>query len=594
MSIHLPGKKKYGIDFADPERFGGIHFTDAMVELYMMSNKIGEADGGLGEHKHLRNAMELLWPTVYAGEMEPGVLKWRDAIHDLTWAWCNYKITSVIGHASAGKTHTFGHVAAAYYIADSVDTIITLTSTHLPGLRKRLWSDAVAAIRSADLGDGMIGKDFFSVRGHDMTIRPQSDHIEDKYVIEGIATDRGQEAVEKIQGNHSRKKRFVIIDEAQGTPSAIFEAAANLMTDQDFRMAQLANPTKRFSEFGTWCEPSAGWHNIDPETDTHWETERGGVCLRLDGLKSPNIVHNKTIFPFLIRPDYLEEVEKAFGEGSPRWWTFVRGWFAPEGLAGVVCPSSVVGKAEAQHEYSFAPTKIASLDPAFEGGDQCVLMIAEYGSAKGSQYAMNLLDSIPLKLAMTENSDPLDFLIAAETERICRREGVKPEHLIVDVTGAGRGVAAILAKDWGSVVRCSFGAACSDRPVRAGEPETAAELFDRFVSELWWSARVWMEEGLVGNVGINFKKLREQLVARQYETVRDKKISVEKKKDMKNRLGYSPDEADAFCLLIELLRRQGGVAGSASAKPRGRISSHSQLARKLSRNLSPNSEYAHG
>ena len=71
-----------------------------------------------------------------------------------------------------------------------------------------------------------------------------------------------------------------------------------------------------------------------------------------------------------------------------------------------------------------------------------------------------------------------------------------------------------------------------------------------------------MEEGLVGGVSEDFKTLRDQLAARQYETVKDKKIRIETKKEMKERLGYSPDEGDAFVMLVELLRRKGGVAGS--------------------------------
>jgi hypothetical protein len=590
----MPGMVRYGIDFNDPEHFGDMAggFSDAMVEMYMMLHKIGPKDGGLGEHAHLKNAMMLLWPNVYGGEVAHGVPRWRDEIELLTWAWCEYNLMAVIGHASAGKTHTFGHVGALGYIADSMNTILTLTSTHLPGLRKRLWADTVAAIRSAQIGEGVVGGDYFSVRSHDMSIRPNDGLNADKYIIEGIATDKGQEAVEKIQGNHSRKRRHVVIDEAQGTPGAIFEASANLMTDPDFRMAMLANPTKRYSEFGTWCEPNDGWSAIDPETDVHWETRRGGVCIRLDGLKSPNIRHNAVHFPFLIRPEYLDSIRKSFGEGSPRWWTFVRGWFAPEGLAGVVVPQSVIQKAEAAINYDMPPVRIASLDPAFEGGDQCVLMIGEYGKSGDTDHALNIRSSQPLKLKVSENSDPLDYLIAHEVMRICKNEDIEPENFILDTTGAGRGVAAILAKEWGPVQRCGFGEKCSERQVRASEPEPAKDLFDRFVSELWWAIRVWMEEGMVGGVDSAHKNLRQQLVARQYETVRDKKISIEPKKEMKNRLGYSPDEADTLALLIELVRRRGGVAGTPNTNKNSAATKHNDLAVSQSRMFGAEAEYA--
>ena len=579
---------RYGRIFSD-------ELTEAQIELWCYANDHPVEAGGLGKHAHLRNAMMLLWPAIYAGEVEPGVPRWRDDIELLTWAWCKYKIIAVIGHASAAKTHTFGHIAAASYIADSLNSIITLTSTHLTGLRKRLWSDTVSALKSAELGGGVLGGHIFDIRTHDMTIRPMGSK-EEKYVIEGIATDRGQDAVEKIQGTHSRRRRYVVIDEAQGTPPAIFEATSNLMTDPDFRIAMLANPTRRYSTFGTWCEPEDGWSSIDPEVDQYWETKKGGICIRLDGMKSANIKAGKTLFPFLIRQDYLDSVAKAFGVGSPRWWTFVRGWFAPEGLFGVIYPGNVLNRGEKKFEYNLPPVKVAALDPAFEGGDQCSLALGEYGFAAGSKWAMNVSEVVNIKVAVTETSDPLDYLIAHEVMRVCKDRGIEPENFIMDTTGAGRGVAAILEKEWSRLIqKCNFGGAATERRLKLSDTETSDQLFDRFVSELWWAGRAWMEEGLVGNVTTVFKTLREQLSARQYETVRDKKISIEPKREMKERLGYSPDEADAFVMLVELLRRKGAVAGSTySASTGSKDDRMKARAVRYSKVTDSSKEYSHG
>jgi hypothetical protein len=155
-------------------------------------------------------------------------------------------------------------------------------------------------------------------------------------------------------------------------------------------------------------------------------------------------------------------------------------------------------------------------------------------------------------------------------------------------------VAAILERDWSRRIhKCCFGGAPTERRIKAADSEPAAELFDRFVSELWWAGRAWMEEGLVGGVGAQFKNLREQLSARRYETVNDRKISVEPKREMKERLGTSPDEADAFVLLVELLRRRGATAGRRpAAQPTDeRLQDR---ARRYSRIVNPEKEYNHG
>lgn len=571
--------EKYGLPFP-------ASWEDWQIELACMTHNHLPKNGGLGMHGHLRNAMMELWPDIYKGEVQPGIPKWRDEIELMTWAWCHHRRVSVIGHASAAKTHTFGHIGAAMFIADAPNTILTLTSTHLPGLRRRLWADVVSAFATSRASH------LFEPRHHDMTIRPTGTK-EDKYIVTGIATDRGQEAVEKIQGNHSRNHNLVIIDEAQGTPEAIFEATANLSTDPDFRIAKLANPTKKFSPFGTWCEPEGGWGKVDPETDLWWTTKRGGVCIRLDGARSPNIKHGRTIFPFLIRQDYVDSLEKSFGRGSPRWWTFYRGWFAPDGALGIVVPPSLLHRAEQLKVFNFKPRRIAALDPAFEGGDQCMLSFADYSP----DFDMNLVSQVPVKVVVKENGDPMDYLIAMETIRLCKENGVESaDDLIIDTTGAGRSVAAFIDREWGKVQRCGFGGAPTDRPVKKGDNETCDQLFDRFVSELWWMVRVFLEENMVGGLTEKFNQLREDLSAREYETAQDKKIRVERKVEMKERLGRSPDAGDSFAMLIELIRRRGAVAGRNNPAA-NRVTPNKALMKRaiaFSKIIDPRKEFSHG
>jgi hypothetical protein len=61
---------------------------------------------------------------------------------------------------------------------------------------------------------------------------------------------------------------------------------------------------------------------------------------------------------------------------------------------------------------------------------------------------------------------------------------------------------------------------------------------------------------------------------------------------MKDRLGYSPDEADAFVMVVELLRRKGAIAGKANGGAAG--SRDERLLRRAvrySRVIDPDREY---
>lgn len=546
--------RKYGHDFPD-------HWNDLQVELWCLANN---QDGDM--HTHLKNSMWLLWPKIYQGEIAPGIPRWREDLELLTWAWCNYRTVAVIGHASAGKTHTLGHIMYAHYLADPANTIITLTSTHLPGLKKRLWSDVVSAHKTASVGQCM------QVRTYDMTMRPKGADDEDKYLIEGIAVDRGDEAVARIQGNHSRNHRYIVIDEAEGTQQAIYEAASNLMTDNDFRWAMLANPENENGEFGSWCEPTRGWNSIDEDVEPWWETARGGVCVRLDGLQSGNFRYppppgQRPYYPFLIDQEYVDRIKKSYGFESPRWWIFVRGWFPPAGSMGTIFSRNILAMAVERLLYNYPPTPCAVLDPAFEGEDECVIEYGEFGTSKeGVEFAFNYNGGENVKVQVKDGGDTLDWVIAREIKARCSQRHIKPENFIMDTTGAGRSIYAILRKIWGKVQKCDFGGKPSSRRIRAYDESTCDELFDRKVTELWFSCRIFMESGMIGGLTLDNRRLREQLAARRFE-IKSKKDAIETKKEMKKRVGYSPDWADAFVLFTELLKRLGALSGEEVAQP---------------------------
>ena len=50
--------------------------------------------------------------------------------------------------------------------------------------------------------------------------------------------------------------------------------------------------------------------------------------------------------------------------------------------------------------------------------------------------------------------------------------------------------------------------------------------------------------------------MAKELTARKYELVAGGKLKVEKKTEMKKRLGYSPDRADAFMVALRVLRER--------------------------------------
>jgi hypothetical protein len=121
-------------------------------------------------------------------------------------------------------------------------------------------------------------------------------------------------------------------------------------------------------------------------------------------------------------------------------------------------------------------------------------------------------------------------------------------------------VGAVLRREWGPVSELQFGQATTDRTVRIGDKDTAKTLYDRFVTELWFVCSAFVLEGKVRGFDPDRDEvLVKQLASRRYEDGPKNQLSIESKVDMHKRLGYSPDRADAFCMLVEMMRRRGAV-----------------------------------
>lgn len=602
--------RKYGAEWDDS-------WSEIKIEAHCLAARWDEKYGGLGHYGHLKRFMQLLWPANYTGFRADSKghkwSNWRDSTERVVRAWCDHSYGSLIGCASSGKTFDLSHILSAEYLADPFNTIIDVTSTDMRGLRARIWSEIANAVHhnayapEIDLyeinnpstlqlsprpGDclpdereevGRVGvRDDGGVEelaqmlksGVRKKKRTNARPKEDKYVIRGIPTDDTKAAVEKIQGNHSRKKHYVIVDESQGVAEAIFLVSANLATDPEYKFWQIMNPKDHFSPAGKECKPVDGWDSITadslewkPEVHQQSDGTNSGIVLRIDGLQSPNIQAGEVVFPFLTTPKYVAETEASYTKNSVEYWSYVRGFFPPDGILGTIFPASSISRMEESVTFAEPPVRIAAFDPAFEGGDSPAFIVAEYGpeistkDKNGLQFAMRGLAAFPIQRIIRQDK-PLDFCIADEVKRKCTEYGVAPENFIIDSTGAGRGVAAILRTQWGNNINeCLFGAKTTERQVIVGDPRPSSEIYDRFVTELWFAARTFADSHHLRGFGMDcFSQMREQLSTREYTLVQNKKQRAETKEEMRKRVHYSPDFGDCLTMLVELLRRKGAVA----------------------------------
>ncbi|MDE2102728.1 MAG: hypothetical protein KGL39_36120 [Patescibacteria group bacterium] len=511
-----------------------------------------KAQGGRGAEYHFRQAFGMLWPKFEMNE-------WSNL---LIWAWCNYKIITVMGHQRASKTYTVAHLILMDYWASMGNTLTSVATVTFEGLKLRMWGDVMRAVETCAVPNP------FRIRSttNECKIYPlEYEHkAGERFQIHGMSVSRTADSPGRIRGGHADRRR-IALDEADNMPDAIEEACVNPLSAPDAKLIRLSNPVEKVSAYGKACEPVGGWSTVDV-TDLWWEAKMGGIVLHFDGLQSPNVKAGRTILPYMLTQDSIDMIERMHGRESVQFWALVRGWFPPDGMVSRVFPSGTIEKGKKEIVFDFQPQWCASLDPAFEF-DNCVLHLAQLAMPVFGerQYKINCKETLIFKHDASLGAEPKDHQIAHWIMVECRERGIAPNHFIMDTTGNGRGVYAILQKEWSRDVQSvNYGGEATDRNLRGDDNRKCSEIYRLFVSELWFRASEYMKAGFIGGLSNLDPRTTDDLSARRYELKHGTKgqmMQVESKEDLRKRIGRSPDFGDALVQFGELLIRLGTQPG---------------------------------
>lgn len=532
-----------------------MQLNEIELELYAFRINHSPDRGGLGAFRHFKNVVAHLWPKMI---WNPWLERQIESLCDNQWVcWA--------GCGASGKTYAASLYSMVYFLAAPLQTSIILTSTTAKMIRKRAWPVIQDLYRTCKGG--------YPSHMVDSKTTLQAIRGDDKHAIFAIPVLDGatSKSVANIQGIRS-PRTMVIVDEATDTPEAAFEACSNLQKGTtEFKFLAIGNPHSKFDQHGRFATPKSGWSGISIE-DEEWETERG-VCLRFDGMKSPNVLAGKTKYSFLISDDQVRQAQKYDGEDSPKFWKYTRGMWSPEGVCKTVLSENLVEKYRVMFPAVFVKKShmMAGLDPAFNGGDRCVIQLGRYGDFDNGKMGISLEGNEIIQID-AKSSEPVHFQIASRVRAICEENNVKPEHLAIDATGEGGGLCDILAKTWNpSIQRVEFGGKASDRPVSPEDHRKSSDVYANKVTELWFSVRQWVINEQLR--GMHHEAVIE-FCARMFDDEKRMTI-IERKVDMKARTGQSPDFADAITLVVEMARRLGGYASA--TRQRGGLSNWDQL-----------------
>ena len=517
--------------------------------------------------KHMRNAAFLLWPEK------------RDTWHYWTerrfQAHCaGYNTITLAGGASTAKSHDAAMIAILFWLANPKGRAVLVASTSLSDLQTRIW--------------GYLQKFYTIEHNQEITLpgRLFSSNTSPKILYDKRDPQHGIFAVplkpgkdskpsSNLIGRHPNDGLLVIIDEGTDVNPGFLDAKDNWEQGVNFfQLMVIGNSNSKFDPHGLLSKPKGGWHTVNPDTDTEWETKYG-ICLYFDCYNSPAIyetdpVKKKKLGKFLFTEDKIEAAKISRGENTPGFWRFVRGFWPEDDLIQAVLSLIICDKFHVEDKSEWSGignlVKIAGIDPAFHSdGDDCVFrwatlgvnevtgkMTLDFGGKENIHY-----------IKIDDRSDePPEYQIMNACRRLCKEIGIDERNVAVDTWGAGSGFGALIENEWSKdILHVESSGRASDIQVATQSDERASDVYDRRVTELWFS----MRELVLGDQirGLDTVSM-EQFCTRTYET-KGRKYSIEQKKDYKLRLGKvdnhykSPDEADAATFIIDLARVRYGL-----------------------------------
>lgn len=442
-----------------------------------------------------------LYPPSARFQRQPA--EWvRERLHGHLWSKQREIMTSLVEHRrtavrsshGVGKSFTAAQ-AAAWWIDTHPpgQAIVVSTAPTYKQVHAVLWEEIRAGHRRGQL--------------------PGKVTLDDEWKIGDILVGFGRKPADHdehgFQGIH-RRYVLVIIDEACGVPTQLWTAAEAITTNDDCRILAIGNPDDPASEFAKTCRPSSGWHVIGISAyDTPAFT---GEPVPAD------------LLPLLPSKEWVADAKKRWGETSPLYQSKVLGQF-PENAEDTVVPLSW---AEACRNLEQPLTPDGPVELGIDigaGGDETVIQ-ERRGPVAGRQWR-------------NRSRDPME--VSGLIVQCIQETGAT--SVKIDVIGWGWGV-------WGRVAELGaegvHGAVV--HPVNVGERSTDPHRFPKLRDQIWWEVGRELSEQKAWDLSAVDDETISQLTAPKYSLDSAGRVKVEPKADTRQRLGRSPDQADALLL----------------------------------------------
>jgi len=356
----------------------------------------------------------------------------------------------------------------------------------------------------------------------------------DKWFVEGFATDK---PMDNITGIHE-ENIFVIVDEAGGVVPTTFEALDALLTSESTFVLYIGNPVDPTGAFSDVFKPGSGFKQFT-----------------LSCYDSPNVKHDRVIYPKLTVKKWVDDKVKKWGPDSNLFRVRVLGEF-PEESKDTLIPIRYIEKAlEKGKEGVFPADQIYAfgLDVARQGSDNTtygirhksgLFKIHEATQKKRETETAGKMIDIYNELIPEYKYRNLNAIEHKMKVGEAKEEDSFYPPINVDDIGVGGGVVSILLEEEYPTNGVNVG----EQP-DPSEPDEA-KLFLNKRAQYYWNLKKLFENGLVA---IDDEELAFELSKLKIGFLRSGKIKIVDKDTIKKELGgRSPDKAECMMLAFSM------------------------------------------
>lgn len=422
--------------------------------------------------------------------------------------------TSVPSGHGIGKDF-LASIAVPWWLVLVEDSIVVTTATKALQVDKILWGEVRARVSKARVQLGGT----IAPASASWTIGPKW------YAIGLTAADPNGFA-----GFHARRV-LLIRDEAAGIAPAIWDASESVASGDDDRILNIGNPI---------CGPTHPFCKVSSMPDVPGKRR----TIRVSTEETPNCVEGRTVVPGLSGRAYVESMAEKYGRDSVTFGARVRGLFPLGNADGLISFEHL----QYARDRAVAGVKPADDDVVRLGcdparyGDDLTVVYAVRGPAAWEVDRLAKADSETISAALVRHANEL-----------------RAASIAIDATGGyGAGPIDFVRK---AVREAAIDHHCDLYEVNFGSEASDKARWANVRTELWWRLRDWVKDRAAWDAD---DTIVEEMIAATFKP-HGEGIALEAKERFKERIGRSPDRADALALAVS--GHRVGVARAAVAAP---------------------------